>query len=168
MTIKIYDGKLITVELDGRYEIVRHPPAVAIVALDAEGWIWLIRQHRVAAGTDLLEIPAGLREPGEAPLDAAARELEEEVGIRAGTYVHLAGFHTSPGFTDEWLDVYLATGLTVIPAGSRRRDDMEQIDELVQVPLAEAVAMIRSGGIRDAKSLAGILLTQLMTGPAPG
>ena len=92
--------------------VVRHPGAVAIVALDEEGRWLLVRQYRHPAGSVLLEVPAGTLEPGEAPERAAARELREETGFAAAELERLGGFYTAPGFCDEYIHVFLARGRT--------------------------------------------------------
>ena len=159
----VYDGKLIQVvkEMvrlpDGRErprEIVRHPGAVALVPVDEEGRLVLVRQYRRAAGKVLLEIPAGTREPDEEAEKCAQRELREEIGYNAGSIEHLGGFYSAPGFCTEYLDCYLLTDLT---EGRDDADDDEDI-EVVHLSAGEAVEGIRNGAICDAKSIAGILM----------
>lgn len=147
------DGELLT-----RYT-VRHPGAVAIVPVDESGRVVMVRQFRVAAGRGLLEVPAGKREPDEAPEATAARELEEEVGLVPGRLVKLAEFYNSPGFTDEYTHVYLADGL------SEGRSDLEakaeeRHMEVERLPLADLDALVAGGEIVDAKSLVGIELAR--------
>jgi ADP-ribose pyrophosphatase len=162
---------------DGRRSeraIVGHPGAVAIVALDADEQVLLVRQFRLAAGRVLLEIPAGtlLRDAStgatEDPAGAAARELEEETGYRAGTWEHVAAFWTAPGFATELMHLYLASGLR--QAEDRLGPDPDERLELVRMPWREAVALAERGEIADAKSFAGLLyLARRMDGPAtPG
>ena len=159
----VYDGKLIKVvkEMvrlpDGRErprEIVRHPGAVALVPVDKEGNLLLVRQYRRAAGKVLLEIPAGTREPGEDAEKCAQRELREEIGYNAGKIEHMGGFYSAPGFCTEYLECYLLTELT---EGRDDADDDEDI-EVVNLSAEEALEAIRSGEICDAKSIAGILM----------
>lgn len=135
-------------------ENVAHPGAVAIVPVDDEH-VWLIRQPREICGERaLLEIPAGkLDRDGEDPLAAAARELAEEIGKGADTWEHLKGIYTSPGFTDERIDVYLATGLRDVERPPAEED--ERI-ELVPWPLHRLDDAIAE--CEDAKSLIGLLL----------
>jgi ADP-ribose pyrophosphatase len=141
-------------------EIVHHPGAVAVVAVvgsDRGHEAVLVRQYRAAVDQLLLEIPAGKRDvEGEDPMVAAARELQEEVGLEATELVHLAGFHNSPGFCDEFLDVYLA----MHPVGVA--DDRQGVEEeamtIERVPLAEVPAMIADGRLTDAKSIIGLLM----------
>ena len=141
-------------------EIVHHPGAVAVVAL-LEGHngyeAVLVRQYRAAVDQLVLEIPAGKRDvAGEDPKVAAARELQEEVGMSATELVHLAGFHNSPGFCDEFLDVYLAMHPVVVS------DDRQGVEEeamtIERVPLSEVPAMIADGRLTDAKSIIGLLM----------
>jgi ADP-ribose pyrophosphatase len=137
---------------DAVREIVVHTGAVGIVVLDGEQ-LWLVRQPREAIGSpDLLEIPAGkLDVDGEEPLEAAKRELAEEIGKAAAEWEHLHTFFTSPGFTDEVCHVYLATGLS---DASAETDEHERIDIEVR-PLAEIDAIIDE--VRDSKTLIGLL-----------
>ena len=134
-------------------EVVEHPGAVAIVALDAEGQVILVRQYRHAVGRTLLEIPAGTLEPGEDPLECARRELEEETGYAAARWERIAGFYSSPGFCDEYLTIFQATGLSATPT----RPDPDEIQGLVCVPLSETPRLIASGEICDSKSIIGLL-----------
>ena len=159
----VYDGKLIKVvkEMvrlpDGRErprEIVKHPGAVALVPVDKEGNLLLVRQYRRAAGKVLLEIPAGTREPGEDAEKCAQRELREEIGYNAGKIEHMGGFYSAPGFCTEYLECYLLTDLT---EGRDDADDDEDI-EVVSLSAEKALEAIRNGEICDAKSIAGILM----------
>jgi ADP-ribose pyrophosphatase len=145
-----------------RRDVAVHPGAVAIVALDPEGRVLLVRQYRHPAGRVLLEIPAGTldRDPDsgatEDPDVAARRELEEETGYRAQRWERLTDFWTAPGFATERMFLYLATDL--VPAGPDRLDpDEDEALELVRVPWPEAVAAAERGEVNDAKSLVGIL-----------
>ncbi len=143
-------------------EIVGHPGAVAVVALDAEDRVLLVRQFRTAVGRTLLEIPAGTLDVDAAtgavedPDLAAARELEEETGQRAGSWRKLGEFWTAPGFATELMHLYLATDLR--PADTDRLDpDEDEALVAVRVPFAEAVAAAEDGRIADAKSIVGLL-----------
>jgi len=160
---RIYEGKIVnlrvdTVELPSgkktKREIVEHGGCTAIVALDSEKNVLLVRQYRKAVERMLLEIPAGGIEPGEEPLEGARRELEEETGFSAERWEHLSVFYTSPGFCTEFMHLYLATELQ--PA-ERAADDDEHI-EVIRVPLKKSLELIDSGEICDAKSIAGLLL----------
>ncbi len=150
-------------------EIVGHPGAVAILALDDEERVLLVRQFRLAAGDSLLEIPAGGLDAGgdghgrEDPEAAARRELEEETGSRAGTWRHLGSFWTAPGFATELMHLFLATGLTAVAPDGRLAPDEDERLELVRLPWRDAVGLVDSGGIRDAKSIVGLFwLARLM------
>jgi len=139
-----------------------------MVAIDDQDRVLLVRQWRHAAGGPLLEIPAGTldREPDgtvEAHGLAAARELEEETGSRAGTWRYLGHFYTAPGFTSELMHLYLATDLTSAHAGALQPDEDERL-ELYPAPFADAVAMCERGEIRDAKSIVGLLWVARLRG----
>jgi len=160
---RIYEGKIInlrvdTVELPSgkktKREIVEHAGCTAIVAIDSESNVLLVRQYRKPVERMLLEIPAGGIEPGENPVEGARRELEEETGFSAETWEELSRFYTSPGFTTEYMYLYLATELKPL---KRAADDDENI-ELVRVPLQKAPELIASGEVCDAKSIAGLLM----------
>ena len=152
----VYDGKLIDVTVErwgeNEREIVEHPGAVAIVAVDAEAAVTLVCQLREPARAELLELPAGTLEEGEAPLTTAKRELEEETGLTGGRWRELAGFYTTPGFCREYMHVFLAEDLD---PGEARQEADESI-ELVRVPRDELET--RLSEIEDAKTLAGLLL----------
>jgi ADP-ribose pyrophosphatase len=152
----VYDGNLIdvTVERWGEHEreIVEHPGAVAVVAVDAEEHVWLVRQLREATRRELLELPAGTAEPGEDPLETARRELREECGLRGGTWRELTSFWTTPGFCREYMHVFLAEG---VERGAAQPDEDEAL-EIVRWPVAEVGELL--GEVEDAKTLAGLLL----------
>jgi ADP-ribose pyrophosphatase len=152
----VYDGKLIDVTLErwGDYEreIVEHPGAVAIVAIDRDGMLTLVRQRREAVRTDLLELPAGTLEEGEAPLACARRELEEETGLTGGTWQAMTAFYTTPGFCRERMHLFFAEGLEC------GEPTPESDEELEVVRWARDEMATRIGEIEDAKTLAGLLL----------
>jgi ADP-ribose pyrophosphatase len=152
-----YDGKLIDVVVerwgDNEREIVEHPGAVAIVAVDADGNVTLVRQLREAARKQLLELPAGTIDEGEQPLATAKRELEEETGLRGGEWNEVASFWTTPGFCRERMTLFVAEG--VVADGDQSLDEDEEV-ELVHWAVAEIPS--RLGEIEDAKTLAGLLL----------
>jgi ADP-ribose pyrophosphatase len=157
-----YRGKRINLRVDDielpsgkrtTREIVEHSNCVAIVVLDDAENVILVRQHRSAVDQDLLEIPAGKVEPGESPLACARRELREETGYLARKMEGLGGFYASPGYSTEYLYLYLATELDPIP----EVPDADEILDVVRVPLAGIPGMIASGEIRDAKTLVGLL-----------
>lgn len=161
---RVWRGRVLAVDVDrvrladGREtvrDVVRHPGAVVIVPLFADTTVLLERQYRYAAGEVLLELPAGTLETGEAPLECARRELAEETGHVAGQWEPLATFYAAPGFCDERMHAYLATELTA--GGASHPDHDERID-LVRVPLDQALRLVDSGEIRDAKSIVALLL----------
>lgn len=160
---RVYKGRLIRLRVDqvrlpdGRTttrEIVGHRGSVAIVALDDENHVLLVRQYRKPVEKTLLELPAGTLEPGENPEDCAFRELQEETGYRADALEPLATFYTAPGYCSELLYLYLATDLCRAPAEAAE----DEAIEVVRLPLAEAVSLVRQGKICDAKSMVGLLL----------
>jgi ADP-ribose pyrophosphatase len=152
-----YEGRLIDVTVeqwgDHEREIVEHPGAVAIVAVDRDGMVTLVRQLREPARKELVELPAGTLGPGEEPLEAAKRELEEETGLRGGEWRELAAFWTTPGFCRERMTLFAAEG---VEAGGTIALDVDEEIELERWPLAEVSS--RLGEIEDAKTLAGLLL----------
>jgi ADP-ribose diphosphatase len=152
----VYNGKLfdVTIERWGEHdrEIVEHPGAVAIVAVDAEEMVALVRQRREAARKYLLELPAGTLEEGETPLDSARRELEEETGLTGGSWRELAAFYTTPGFCRERMHLFAAEGVVSGDASPEADEELE----LVRWRMEEIAS--RLGEIEDAKTLAGLLL----------
>ena len=146
-TEHIYSGKVLILDRDtitlpnGRtaeLEIIRHPGASAVVPLKDDGMVVLIRQFRHAAGGFIYEIPAGKLDHQEDPKDCAARELEEEVGYRAGRLELLTSIWTAPGFTDEVIHIYRGTNLQP----GRQQLDQDEVLEIVEWPLEQAIAMI--------------------------
>jgi len=166
-TRRMYSGKVVRLDVDtvrfpdgstGELELIRHPGAAAVIpcASDPGGpdpTILMIRQFRYATGGDLWEIPAGTLAPGEAPEACARRELLEEVGVTAERVERLTSIWTTPGFTDELIHLFWATGLTV---GAAAREPDEFI-EVVPRPLSQVLSGIRDGEVRDAKTVAAIL-----------
>ena len=153
---RVYDGRMIDVTIeqwgDNTREIVEHPSAVAIVPIDADGRIVLVRQLREAVRGELLELPAGKRDPGEEPLTTGKRELREECGLTGGEWTLLTEFWTTPGFCRERMHVFLAEG---VEEGEAEPDEGEEV-EIVRWTVAEAES--RLGEIEDAKTLVGLLL----------
>jgi ADP-ribose pyrophosphatase len=145
----------------GKRDLVSHPGAVAILAVDADGRVLMVRQWRVAAGRALLEIPAGTLDVHEGvtedPFVAAKRELEEESGHRAGSWRKLAAFWTAPGFASELMHLYLARDLVPVVDDSRLAPDEDEELILSRVTVDEALALVETGGIADAKSILAIL-----------
>ena len=150
-------------------EIVVHDDAVAIVAIDDDAQVVLLRQYRQSVRAYLLEVPAGkLDVEGEEPRDAAQRELAEEVGLQAGTLQHLTTFHNSAGWTTEVTHVYLGRGLRSVDRPEGFEPKAEELDmEIVQLPLAAAAAAARDGRITDSKTVIGLLLACHELGIAP-
>jgi ADP-ribose pyrophosphatase len=152
----VWRGRLlgVTVEQWGEHEreIVEHPGAVAIVAVDGEGYVALVRQLREATRKRLLELPAGTAEPGEKPLETAQRELREECGLSGGEWRELAAFWTTPGFCRERMHIFAAEGVDRGEAAPAPDEELE----LVRWPLADVAQ--RLDEIEDAKTLAGLLL----------
>lgn len=147
-TVRLPDGQ------QARREIVRHPGAVALVPLLPDSTVLLVRQYRHAAGQVLLEIPAGTLEPGEDPLQAAARELQEETGYWPGRLERLTAEYTAPGYTTELIHLFLATELIE----SRLAADDDEFLEVVRLPFAEALRRVEAGEIQDGKTMIGLLL----------
>ncbi|HEY8922531.1 MAG TPA: NUDIX hydrolase [Candidatus Limnocylindria bacterium] len=158
---RAFTGRLLSLRVDevelesGRRatrEVVEHPGAVAILAWDGER-LAAVRQWRQAAAADLLEIPAGTREPAESPLDSAQRELAEECGLSAARWEEGPSFYTAPGFSTELLALFLARDLEAVDVPPAEDEALERS----WLTLADALTAIDDGRIRDAKSLVGIL-----------
>jgi ADP-ribose pyrophosphatase len=159
----IYEGRILKLrvdtvrEADGRRstrEIVEHTPCIAVVAVDADENILLVKQFRLAAGKELLEIPAGGIDQGESPEEAVVREMREETGLRPNRVKRLTGFYLSPGFSSEYLHLFLVSEFEPDPLSA---EDTAGI-ELVKVPVSQIRELITSGKIEDGKSVAGLLM----------
>jgi ADP-ribose pyrophosphatase len=159
----VFEGRAVKLRVDtvrtpgGREttrEIVEHEECVAIIAVDDEGNILLVEQFRKPVEKELLEIPAGGIDPGETPEESVRREMREETGFLPRKVEKLGGFYSSPGFCTEYLYLYLATDLVSSPLQAEDSDSIK----LVRVPPAQIPALIASGGICDAKSIAGLLV----------
>ena len=137
-------------------DLIEHPGAVAVVPLLDDGRVVLLRQFRLAARGDIWEIPAGTREPGEPPAVTARREVAEETGYAARRLQPLLRFFAAPGVSTEVMYLYLATGLTP----GRAAPEAYECLKPKAVPLARALAMIREGKVRDAKSIIGLMATR--------
>lgn len=144
----LYDGRVVRLELlDDRWEVVRHAPAVTVLALNDRGEMLLVKQFRPAVGAFTLEAPAGLMDDGETPEQAARRELQEEAGFDADLTL-LTRFYVSPGFTDEELHVFRATNLRE----SRLPMDDDEDIEIVWMPPADVLAGLHDGSIQGSAS----------------
>jgi ADP-ribose pyrophosphatase len=159
----IYSGRVVRLRVDtvqsagGRRttrEIVEHDDCVAIVPLDENGKVLLVKQYRKPIEKELLEIPAGGIDPGEDAESAVRRELREETGYLPRKVKRLGGFYASPGYSSEYLHLYLATDLIRSPL---RAEDTDEI-KLVRVPVSQLRTLVTSGAICDDKSIAGIYL----------
>ena len=160
---RIYEGRAVNLRVDtvklpgGRQttrEVVEHEDVVAVVAVDAEDNVLLVKQFRKPVEKELLEIPAGGIDPGETPDEAVRREMREETGFLPQKLEKLGGFYSSPGFCTEYLYLYLATDLIHSPL---QAEDSQSIS-LVRVPLEQLPELIASGDIVDAKSILGLLV----------
>lgn len=166
----VHQGKYMTFRVEtieradgsrGTRDIVRHPGAVAVLAVDDDGRLLFVRQWRVAAGRGMLEIPAGTLDVAdgvaEDPDLAARRELEEETGYRAGRWERLSSFWTAPGFASELMHLYLATELVPVAGDDRLAPDEDEHLELRHLSVADAIVAVETGRIADAKSILGVL-----------
>lgn len=165
---ELYQGKILSLRVDeielseGRTavrEVVEHPGAVVIAAVDEHRQVYLVRQYRHPIGRDLLELPAGMLEVGEEPLTAAVRELREEVGLLAESWTALGSFYSSPGFANERLHAFLARDLTHVDTDP---DDDEDL-AIVRKPLRHIYGSLDE--LTDAKTLAALLLLREALGP---
>jgi ADP-ribose pyrophosphatase len=167
---EIFRGRVFSVSVDAiregdktyEREVVHHTGSAVIIPVFADGTIALVRQYRHPAVRYLLEAPAGTLRRGEVPEEGAARELEEELGFVAGRLAKLSEFFVSPGFCQEKMWVYLATDLT---ATSQQLED-DEILEVVRLPFSQALSMITTGEIEDAKTIIGVMLAAPRVGPS--
>jgi ADP-ribose pyrophosphatase len=159
---KVFIGRAVSLRIDTiekksgeitTREIVEHADCIAVVAVDDEGRIVLVKQFRRPVNKILLEIPAGGVEDGEDPEDCVRRELQEEIGYMPGKLQSLGGFYAAPGYCTEYLHLFLATQLTESRLTAEDTDEIE----VVRIPVSEVRDMIDSGQICDAKSIAGLL-----------
>lgn len=161
----IYPGRAFTVRRDrlrlpdggeSSLDVVDHVGSVVLLPLDDDGRLLFVRQYRHPTGLDLLELPAGMLEAGEAPEACARREVREETGMAAGRLVHAGGFYLAPGYSTEYMNVYIARDLHPDPL----QPDADEFLQVEAIPLEEALRMAERGEIPDAKSLAALLLAR--------
>jgi ADP-ribose pyrophosphatase len=159
----VYQGRIIQLDIESitmpngvsvELEIVRHPGGAAIVALDSDNRVCLLRQYRHAAGGWLWELPAGKLEPGEPPETTAARELIEEAGLQASRWETLGKFIATPGFCDEIIHLFLAQDLREVDS----QPEVHELFEVHRIPLATALGQVYDGTIFDAKTMLGLTL----------
>ena len=173
MSRQIYKGRIVDLHLEHvtlpnghavELEVMHHPGASAVAAVDDAQRVVLIRQFRHAAGGYIWELPAGVLGPGEAPAACAARELREEAGLVAAELRHLGTIFTTPGFCDERIHLFLAQRLR---QDAHAHEADEVIAEITRLPLREALGRIRSGDIVDGKTIAGLHLAAAALGLVP-
>lgn len=148
--IELPDGKSATLIL------IDHPGAVTLLPVDDQGRVWFVRQYRQAIQNELLELPAGTLEKGEEPEACARREIREETGMAAGNIQKLGDFFLAPGYSSEYMHVFLATNLTPDPLPG----DEDEFLTVERIPLDRVYAMVDSGQIQDGKSLAALILAR--------
>jgi ADP-ribose pyrophosphatase len=162
----IFQGRVFDVHLDHvqmpngaqvRFDIIKHNPAVTVVPVDQNGMLWFIRQYRHPAGKELLELPAGVMETGEDPQVSAQRELREETGMAAERLERIGGFYLAPGYSTEFMHIFLASGLYPAPLPQ----DENELIEIVPLSLAEALRLAQTAQIQDAKSLVALYWAQM-------
>ncbi len=158
-----YQGKAFSVRKDevrmphggtAKLDVVEHSGAVTIFPIDADGNVWFVRQYRHAADGEVLELPAGTLDEGEDPLTCARREIQEEIGMKAGEMQKLGEFFLAPGYSTEYMYLYLATGLSpsVLPG------DEDEFLSVERVHITKVLEMAWENDLQDAKSLAGLML----------
>ena len=172
-TSPIFAGKILKLRVDtvklpnGREatrEVIEHAPAVAIVPITDDGQVVFVRQYRYPVGEVLLEVPAGKLDDGELPHECASRELEEETGFTARSMEEVGAFYTTPGFSNELMHLFIARGLS----RHAPRPDEDEFISTELIPIERALDMAKSGQIRDAKTLAGLLMLGCMRDHVPG
>ncbi len=161
----VFDAKAFTIEKlhvrlpDARerdYSLVRHNDSVTIIPLDAQNNVIFVSQFRMGCEIDLLELPAGVMNPGETPLECAEREIREETGMAAQNMIHLGNFYMSPGYATEYMYCYLARGLYHSPL----TPDTDEFLNIQKIPLAEVRRMVSEQAIEDSKTLAVLALAE--------
>jgi ADP-ribose pyrophosphatase len=148
--VRLPDGNHATID------VVKHTGAITLVPIDRDGQIWFIRQYRHPANRVLLELPAGMMEVGEHPETTAAREIREEIGMSADLLEKIGEFYLAPGYSDEYMYVYLATGLQPSPLDP----DADEFLTIEKMSYEEAIKMAEAGQIQDAKTLAALFLAR--------
>ena len=148
--LKTPDGK------ETKFEIVEHGGSVVVIPVDADGNMWFVRQYRHAASMDLLELPAGTRDGNEPYEECAAREIREETGMEAGTLTKVGEFYLAPGYSTEFMGVFLATDLKHNPLDP----DADEFLSVEKIPVKQAIEMAERGEMPDTKSLAALLLAR--------
>ncbi len=171
-TRRVYEGQVVSLRVDrvalkgGRahdFEIVEHSGAVAMVPVDDEGNVYLIHQYRDSIQKALLEIPAGGLEPNEPPIECARRELQEEIGCYPEQLEELGGFYLTPGYSTEYLTIYLARGLRA----SHLRGDVDEDIGIKRMPFQQALKLALTNEIQDAKTILGLLWAAARLGIIP-
>ena len=161
MVKNIYKGRIVNLNLETvtlpngatvELEVIHHPGAAAVVPMKNDRTVILIRQYRHAVGGYIYEIPAGKLHPGEDPRECAQRELEEEIGYRAGSLDLVVSAYTTPGFTDELIHIFKATQLQ---RGTQNLGQ-DEVLAIAEFPLEKTITMIREGVIKDAKTIVGL------------
>ena len=161
---KIFEGRILDLSVETvispkqrvRIECINHPGGAAVVPLLSDESVVLIKQYRHCIGDTIWEVPAGRLESGEDPIDCAKRELEEEVGYSATQMQKLTEMYSAPAYCTEIIYIFLATELT---PGAQKLDD-DEIIEVIRLPLVEAIEKIKTGEIKDAKTIVGLLLAK--------
>ena len=144
---------------DGRerqYDLIQHTDSIAIVPVDQAGRVHFVSQYRIGSESELLELPAGVMEAGETPLECAKREIREEIGMAAKEMKQLGGFYLAAGYANEYMTVFLATGLYESPLDP----DADEFLNIKTMTIPEAYAFARGGNFHDSKTLAALLLAQ--------
>lgn len=161
-TRHIYKGHVVELDVHeillpdntrSKRELVNHPGAVAVVALDSDQQVFMVRQYRIGAGKILLEIPAGTLNHKESPEDCATRELQEEIGYKPGKLESIGGIFVAPGYTTEFIHLFLATDLSE----AKLDGDADEFIEVERIPFEKTLDMIKGGTIQDGKSISALL-----------
>lgn len=156
----VFDVSKVHIQLpNGRektYDLVQHGDSVTILPIDDQGRVYFVRQHRIGAGKALLELPAGVLDPDEDPLNCAHRELREETSFDGKNFQSLGGFYLAPGYADEYMTVFLATGLFKSPLNP----DEDEFLEIETMTVSEVYRRAHTGEFQDGKTLAALLLAQ--------